>query len=59
MDAAVTAIAKTVGSLRPGQLYRATDLSALTFSTTAELQPIDGLVGQARARSHPVWHPGR
>lgn len=49
MDAAVTAIAKTVGSLRPDQLYRATDLSALTFSTTAELQPIDGLVGQARA----------
>src|SRR3974377_2071085 len=30
-------------------LYRPTDLSHLTFSTTAELQPIDGLVGQTRA----------
>lgn len=49
MDAADTEIAKTVGSLRTDQLYRATDLSALTFSTTAELQPIDGLVGQTRA----------
>lgn len=28
---------------------RPTDLSGLTFSTTAELQPVDGLVGQARA----------
>jgi predicted ATP-dependent protease len=31
------------------QLYRATDLSRLDFATTAELVPVDGLVGQARA----------
>jgi lon-related putative ATP-dependent protease len=33
----------------PDRLYRRTDLSQLAFSTTAELEPIDGLVGQARA----------
>jgi hypothetical protein len=44
-----TEIQKTVGPLRPDQLYRATDLSALTFSTTAEIKPIDGLIGQDRA----------
>ncbi len=31
------------------QLYRPTDPSGLGFSTTAELQPIEGLVGQPRA----------
>ena len=31
------------------QLHRATDLSHLQFSTTADLQPIHGLLGQARA----------
>ena len=31
------------------ELYRTTDLSKLKFSTTAELPPIDGLVGQDRA----------
>ncbi|MGB8402078.1 Lon protease family protein, partial [Bradyrhizobium sp.] len=31
------------------QLYRPTGLSSLPFATTAELQPIDGLVGQPRA----------
>jgi lon-related putative ATP-dependent protease len=35
--------------LQPDQLYRATDLSSLEFSTTADLEPIDGLVGQTRA----------
>ena len=35
--------------LPAGQLHRATDLSHLKFSTTADLQPIDGLLGQARA----------
>jgi predicted ATP-dependent protease len=38
-----------VPPLRADQLYRPTDLSCLKFSTTAELQPIDGLVGQTRA----------
>ena len=49
MDAAVTTGETAVRPLRPDQLYRATDLSTLTFSTTAELQPVDGLVGQTRA----------
>ena len=50
MDAVVTTGETAVRPLRPDQLYRPTDLSTLKFSTTAELQPIDGLVGQARAR---------
>lgn len=44
VDAGIT---KTV--VRPliaEQLYRPTDLSNLAFSTTAELLPIDGLIGQ-------------
>lgn len=39
----------TVRPLAAEQLYRPADLSGLPFSTTAELQPIDGLVGQAHA----------
>ena len=31
-------------------LYRRADLSGLEFQTTADLAPLDGLVGQARAR---------
>jgi len=38
-----------VPPLGSDQLYRPTDLSQLEFSTTAELQPIEGLVGQKRA----------
>ena len=49
MDAAVTAEGIAVRPLQVGELYRPTDLSNLQFSTTAELQPLDGLVGQARA----------
>jgi predicted ATP-dependent protease len=49
VDAAVTPAEPAIRSLRGDQLYRATDLSNLQFSTTAELQPIDGLVGQGRA----------
>jgi predicted ATP-dependent protease len=45
----VAAAESAVRPLVAGQLYRPTDLSSLAFSTTAELQPIDGLVGQARA----------
>lgn len=49
MGAADTAAETTTRPLEAGKLYRATDLSNLTFSTTADLPPIDGLVGQARA----------
>lgn len=35
--------------LRAEQLYRTADLSALPFETTADLAPIEGLVGQQRA----------
>lgn len=48
MESVVPAVT-TVEPLPAARLYRATDLSHLTFSTTAELKPIDGLVGQARA----------
>jgi hypothetical protein len=47
VDAGIT---KTVVRPLPAeQLCRSTDLSSLAFSTTADLQPIDGLIGQARA----------
>ena len=49
MAAADTAAETPVRPLEAGKLYRATDPSSLTFATTAELAPIDGLVGQARA----------
>ena len=49
MDTAVTIAGTAIRPLRAEQLYRATDLSQLRFVTTAELQPIDGLVGQPRA----------
>lgn len=49
MDDAVAAVGSAVRPLPVDQLYRSTDLSSLLFSTTAELQPVDGLVGQARA----------
>jgi lon-related putative ATP-dependent protease len=47
--AADPATETAVQPLEAGKLYRATDLSSLSFSTTADLPPIDGLVGQARA----------
>lgn len=47
MDADISKTA--VRPLTAEQLYRPADLSGLAFSTTAELQPIDGLIGQARA----------
>jgi lon-related putative ATP-dependent protease len=50
VNAAVTPAGETaVKPLAAERLYRYTDLSSLAFLTTAELQPIDGLVGQARA----------
>ena len=42
----------TKGAVRPlsaDQLYRASELSRLAFVSTAELEPIDGMIGQARA----------
>jgi hypothetical protein len=47
-----TVVASPTQALRPlsvDQLDRKTDLSNLKFATTAELEPIDGLVGQERA----------
>ncbi len=43
------AIQPSVRALAPDVLYRSADLSALTFTTTADLEPIEGLVGQPRA----------
>lgn len=39
----------SVAPLQINQLYRHADLSALPFATTAEIEPIGGLVGQRRA----------
>ena len=38
-----------VRPLPPERLYRPADLSALSFKTTADLEPEEGFVGQARA----------
>lgn len=35
--------------LSVAQMYRHADLSGLPFQTTAELEPVDGIVGQKRA----------
>ncbi len=39
----------TLAALAPSQLYRRADTAALKFKSTAELTPLDGLVGQRRA----------
>jgi predicted ATP-dependent protease len=49
LDVAVTAAGPPIRPLSADQLYRPADLSSLAFSTTAELQPVDGMIGQARA----------
>jgi len=49
VDAAVTASTPGVQPVPVASLYRATDLSTLKFATTAELPPLEGLVGQDRA----------
>jgi predicted ATP-dependent protease len=38
-----------VSALPASRLYRAAELAGLGFATTADLAPLDGLVGQARA----------
>jgi predicted ATP-dependent protease len=47
--AVVASPLQTLHPLPVDQLYRKTDPSSLQFATTAELEPIDGLVGQERA----------
>ena len=37
------------GALPSGRLYRSADLSQLTFATTADIEPIEEMVGQERA----------
>nr|WP_291842888.1 AAA family ATPase [Bradyrhizobium sp.] len=49
MDVAVRPGEIAVRPLSADQLYRPTNLSGLPFLTTADLQPVDGLVGQTRA----------
>lgn len=39
----------SVPALQVDQLYRPADLSALTFATTAQIEPIGGLIGHQRA----------
>ncbi len=43
--------AEQIGDVTPlsvAQMYRRADLSGLPFQTTAELEPVDGIVGQKR-----------
>jgi hypothetical protein len=49
VNAAVITDETAVPPLAAEQLYRPANLSDLAFSTTADLQPIDALVGQDRA----------
>ena len=46
-EAAISSVA--VRPLPAERLYRAADLSALSFESTADIEPADGLVGQQRA----------
>jgi len=47
--AAATTAPAPLQPLAAERLYRAADLSALSFESTADLKPADGLVGQQRA----------
>jgi lon-related putative ATP-dependent protease len=49
VDTALTTAGSPPQPLPADQLYRRTDTARFAFTTTSELQPIDGLVGQARA----------
>lgn len=42
-------VSMSVRPLPAERLYRAADLSALSFASTADIEPADGLVGQQRA----------
>jgi hypothetical protein len=50
-DSPLPALPKTVSvlPLPVEQLYRHADVTALHFTTTADIEPVDGLVGQRRA----------
>jgi predicted ATP-dependent protease len=48
-SSAAGAVLDLPAALAPSQLYRRADASVLNFKTTAELTPLDGLVGQRRA----------
>jgi predicted ATP-dependent protease len=49
VNEALTVAGSRAKALPTEQLYRRCDPSGLGFASTAELQPIDGLIGQARA----------
>ena len=49
MDEALVVAGPGVSALPASQLHRACDPSFFAFASSAELEPIDGLVGQARA----------
>jgi lon-related putative ATP-dependent protease len=49
VDGAVPKSSQSAHPLAADQLYRAANLSGLSFVTTADLQPIDGPIGQGRA----------
>jgi len=49
MNDATTSAGVAPAALPAAQLRRACDVASLAFATTADLQPIDGPVGQARA----------
>lgn len=40
---------KSLAGLPAEQLYRTADLSSLSFETTDDIEPVDGLIGQERA----------
>ena len=44
-----TEVAEHAGPLPPASLYRAADLSAITFTTTDDLEPLQALAAQDRA----------
>jgi lon-related putative ATP-dependent protease len=48
-DESEPAVTSAVTPLAAGQLYRAADLSRLPFGTTADIEPVEELVGQERA----------
>ncbi len=44
-----SAVARVANALAADRLYRPADMAQLTFATTADLEPIDEMVGQDRA----------
>ena len=50
-DAVGADLVSAPAPLPVARLYRPADLSVMSFETTAEIEPIDGLVGQERAHA--------